>query len=522
MASTEAEESGARWSLAITTALTLVVNLPLIASNTIFGGDDWAWVWTYRAHGAGAVFRHLLDAAHPGFAPVLDVFFWLGGEIPGRAAHAVAITCHLCSGLILWRIFNVGRSYTVFATTISLAYLVSPFLGGLRGSMAHDTYDVFILAYFFSILLSSKPGIPAQVIAVIGCIIGLSIETLAVLEFIRWWHLYHSGWRGKPLAYRVLPYLLLIAILYISRATWLIPKGVFAGYNALLEPSAFEYIRLTFVNLWFFADIRKPLALFVDLARHDNPWIVVGLILAAAGSSAPLWRTKSELSRDHFLTLGLLGFAVLFVGMAPYVAIGREASLVDVSSRFAVASQFGAFILGAATISALRPAALRSVTLAAILLLFTANQIQLDKWLIYEGRIVGDFRRQVGAYLVGQDPQVLLVDFHPPTMSFLYLGRACLSSYDTNVSLELAAERNGSFVYDRACGEQVYADPAGCLITGYETPGPCPSIRRSAEFTLDPRFGDFTRLRLFDLVFTGDGERALPSGTFKTAENVTP
>lgn len=507
-------DAAPRRALVVATALTLAVDAPLLASNTIFGGDDWAWVWTYHAHGAARIFRLLLDASHPGFAPIIALTFWLGGAIPGRAAHAIAVLCHLCSAWGLWRIFDVGRDYAWLAVTIAIAYLLGPFLGDLTPSLVHVVYDVFILAYLCSIWLSGRTGNLALGAAVIACIIGLSIETLAVLELIRWWHLYYRGYRGKALAQRALPFLALVAALFVSRITWLVPKGIFAGYNAIEDPGAHNVAHLFIANLFFFADIRQPLALAVDLLRYDSVLIAGALLVAATALVLALPRRDDRPPRGQLGALALLGIAVFFTGMAPYIAIGREASRVDVQSRFAVVSQFGALILIALVITLLRPVALRIIAISAFLLLFAANQLQLDKWLIYEGQVVGDTRQQIGAYLTGKSPKVLLVDFDPPAKSFLYLKRACLSSYDINVGLEMAGQRNGSFVYDRACGPAVYHDPAGCLITGYDPAGPCPVDERTATFAIDPTIADFTKLRLIDVLRGAAGGPALASGTF--------
>jgi hypothetical protein len=507
-------DAAGRRALVAATVLALAVDLPLIASNTIFGGDDWAWVWTYHAHGVARIFHLLLDASHPGFAPVIVLTFWLGGEVPGRAAHAIAVLSHLGSTWILWRIFDVSRDYAWFAAAIAIAYSVGPFLGDLSASLVHDLYDVFVLAYLCSIWQSGRPGTLAFAAAIITCVIGLSIETLAVLELVRWWHLYHRGYRGKTLVLRGLPYVGLIIILFLSRVTWLVPKGIFAGYNAIEYPGLRGLFHLFVNNLSFFTDIRQPLDLAVDLFRYDSVFVLGALLLGIAALVLTLPRHTDRLSRGQIGTLAFLGIAVLFAGMAPYIAIGREATRIDTQSRLAVASQFGALILIALIISLLRPLALRVAAIAAFVLLFAANQLQLDKWLIYEGQVVGDVRRQIAAYLAGKPPEVLLIDFDPPAKSFLYLQRACLSSYDTNVGLEIAGQRNGSFVYDRACGAAVYHDPAGCLITGYDPGGPCPADKRTATFAIDPTIADFTKLRLIDVLRGAVGGPALATGTF--------
>jgi hypothetical protein len=140
------------------------------------------------------------------------------------------------------------------------------------------------------------------------------------------------------------------------------------------------------------------------------------------------------------------------------------------------------------------------LVLASVVFVFMANQLQLGKWLLYEAPIVANFRAQVGAYLAHADDQVLLVDFVPPATDFLFNRRVCLSSYDTNVSLELAGLRRHSFVFDRACGKSIYANSAGCLLTGYDPAGPCPAEHRTATFRLNSGLVPFTRFGIAEVL----------------------
>jgi hypothetical protein len=517
MTATEDERSERR-GVVVAIVLVAAINLPLIASNTIFGGDDWAWVSVYHTQGVSAILRHMIDAGHPGYGPLLDLFLFFGGPNVGRVAHGFAVGFHLGSGWLLWRIFRDARVSASFSSTLSILYLLAPYLADLHASWAHGLYDLVIFFYLSSLRLSLHHGYRWIAAALVAMLIGLTIETLLVLEPLRWWLLYHTRRDVRSVIRTSVPFLLLAGFLVVVRATLLVPQDVYSGYNAFVRPSFHEYLRLTIVNLWFFADIRQPLAFAAGLARFDNPAIFSVLSLGACLIAATAYRQRLEFSRRDLATLAIVAVIAIGGGMLPYIGIGREASRTDVSARFAVAAQFGVLLLGAIALQVLRPAGLRMAALAAIVLLFTADQFQLNKWLIYEGQVVGDFRRQVGAYLAQTNDQVLLIDFRPPAKDFLYLHRACLSSYDTNVGLERDGKRKGSFVYDRVCGPSVYADPMGCFLTGYDAPGTCPTERHDGTFLLKPDMTDFTRFRMIDLLrFTFWGP-PLDAGTFQLTE----
>lgn len=497
---TETDHKKGRLALICALVFFGVVNIPLALSNTIFGGDDWAWVWIYRTQGAASILRYMVESGHPGYGPLLDFVLFLGGDHVGQAAHIAAISFYLASGWMIWQIFRAANVAPGFALTLAVLYLGSPYLANLHASLAHSHYEFVIFIYLASIRLSQHRGIVALTVALIGLVIGLTLQPLVVLEAMRVWLFYHKSKSVRQSALAEAPYCLLVFFTALIYLVFFQPQGIYAGYNSVIVPSISEYLRLVFVNLLFFVDIRQPLAFAFDLARFDTILIFAVLAFGAfiIARIAPL---KRAIALDPaFAALAVLSLMMIAVGILFYVVIGREASRVDYSSRFGVAAQFGFLVLGAIVLNLLRPASLRILALFSFVLLFSADQLQLYKWLTFEGKIVGDFRGQVGTYLQISGPMMFVVDFNPPTKKFLYVQRACLSSYDMNVSLEIAGRRYGAFVFDRACGPDVHAPARGCSVTAYDPTIPCPVEHGTASFTLRPDRVDFYRFRLVDLI----------------------
>ena len=479
--------------------LAVAVNLPLLVSNTIFGGDDWAWVWVYRSQGVGAIPRYMWQAAHPGYGVFLDLCFLLGGNRAGQVGHFFAVSSLLACGWMIWRIFRDARFSPSVAATFAVLYLSSPFLADLHGSLAHSFYEPVTFFYLLSIWLSLRRGTVAIAGALVAMIIGLTIETLIALEPLRWWLLYRERSNWRETAGAIAPFAALALAAVAVRVMWLTPEGIYRGYNDIAAPDGHDFARLAKQSARYFLDVREPVRFAGDLWRYDNPLLGIVLLVGAFFAGRAAWRNGTTNSSE-LKGLLIVGVIVLVLGTIPYITIDRFPSRFDVNSRYAVASQFGALLLAVGALQLVRFAPVRALVLASVVFVFMANQLQLGKWLLYEAPIVADFRAQVGAYLAHADDQVLLVDFVPPATDFLFNRRVCLSSYDTNVSLELAGLRRHSFVFDRACGKSIYANSAGCLLTGYDPAGPCPAEHRTATFRLNSGLVPFTRFGIAEVL----------------------
>lgn len=493
------DEQLARISVVMAASLAVFVAIPLFVSNTVIGGDDWAWIWTFHTYGATAVQHYVAASGHPGFGPVLNFLLYFGGADVGRFAHVYAIAFHLATGWLLWRIFRETRLSAAMAATVAILYLATPFLAELHGSWAHALYDSAIFFYVLSIWLSLRPGYVALAAACVAVVIGLSIETLAALEPLRWWALYRMHDRRRAALQAALPYLGMVLLVGLARSFWFVPSGPYAGYNAVVHAGLGSYLRAAVQHLWFFADVGQPIVFTGSLIEHDNPALPWIIFIVACVASASLWRSAAAEKRE-LIPFFCIAAAILVLGMAPYVLINQVPSRIDVSSRFAVASQFGALLFIAGGIQLLRFAPVRAGALAGLVFVFMSNQLQLGKWLLYEGQVVGNMRQQVGAYLAQNGDQVLTIQFEPASHDFLDLNRACLSAYDTNVSLELAHARHGSFVFDAGCPYRYYGKTDTCMITGFDPPAPCPAEQRDAIYRLKPDLGPFTHFHLADLL----------------------
>lgn len=495
-ADAKAGEAAARWCVLGMIALTLAVNVPMFICNTVFG-DDWAWVWVHHWQGAGAIQHYLTMIAHPGFGPLINLPFLIGGDVPGRAARTMAVIFHLANGWMLWRIFREGRGHAIFGASVAILYLASPFLNGNRATLSHAEYDVFIFAYLASVRISGRRGVGAMIAAILCQAVALSIETLAPLEIVRWWYLWQRGEQPKAIAWRGAPYVSIVLALLIARLTVFVPGGYAIGHNAV-EPLAIGTVLHGIVtHLHYYLLAMEPLKFVPKLFGHENAAIIVVLFLASAGVGFVAYRIPpAALPPRRRLALFVVGGVVLFAGMAPYVAAGRPPTWTGFYARLAVMSQFGVFILGAAVLAVLPGRAARGVAIALLVFLFSAMELQFGKWMLYDELVVGDFQSQLADEFAHHDPELLFVHFQPRSDKILFVGR-CLANYDINVALNITGRDRGSFAYDADCQAAEYTADGKCGATAFAQT-PCPP-KWDADFRLRPGMQPFTRFRIADL-----------------------
>src|SRR5262249_42480354 len=249
-----------------------------LAAPPLLGSDDWAFAWVYRNEGAAYVQKYMTHAAHPGYAPLEILFFWLGGESAARVARAVAILFHLLNGWLLWRIFRNGSGNPSFAASLAVLYLVAPFLGGLDFIFTAAEYDVFIFFYLFSIWVCSSTNVLVITLAVICALMGLALETLAALEPIRWWLLYRQLRDVRAVAWRAAPFALVILLAAVLRLVWIHPAGVYFEYNAIQQIDLGEYLHAFYRHLSFFLAAIDSVENLTALARYDSPYWLAGLL----------------------------------------------------------------------------------------------------------------------------------------------------------------------------------------------------------------------------------------------------
>lgn len=510
-----AEENAPR-CVVIALGLTFLVNVPLLILGTVFG-DDWAWVWVHHWKGYAALQDYTWQFSHPGYGPIMNLFFWLGGDDDGRIARSIALAFHLTNGWLLWRIFRDGRSAPAFAATVAILYLSAPFLGGLRASSGHDTYDLFIFCYLLSIWLSTRSTVLSFGGAIVSLLGGMMLETLAALEVIRWWYLYRQGYDLRTFVRRVLPFLAVILIVAVSRATWLVSYGdIYAGHNTIKKFALWDLLKQTYHHLAFFVNAMQPVRYVSSLFLADNILVTIALALLAAAIGITRFRADSaQPSRDKAI-LAALGLVVLGLGIFPYAAIDHSPVWTGLYSRFAVASQFGIFILTALLIDSIRGSAIKAGIFATVVFIFSGMQLQFGKWALFDEQIVNDFQSQLAIEFKTHDSELLFVRFQPRSDEILYLKR-CLANYDINVALDVRGERHGSFAYDADCGADEYTEDGKCGVTAFERT-PCPP-KQQAEFRIHPGIEPFTRFDVVDLAKMALAGSRLDTGTLFVDRN---
>jgi hypothetical protein len=487
---------GARQSVCVGMGLllTFLASLPLLLSGTGFW-DDWAWVGLYQLAGPNGIQDAMMQVRHPGYGPYFNFLFWLDPLEPWRPARIFAVAFHMANGYLLWRLFVEARSGAAFALSVAVLYLISPFLGNLRGTLSHTNYDAFIFFYLLSIFLVGRRSIWAVAAAVVTAAIGLSIETLAMLEVFRWWYLYRRWGEWRVCLWRAAPFVVL-ACAVVAIQFWL---GSYSGYSSLRPLGVSDIVANIFKHLSFFVLSLEPVRYVGALFIYDDLWIAILLAVVTAALGIAQYRLSGEPSDRDLIEFAVLGVVILGAGMLPYVLAGRTPGWTAFGARFAVVSQFGVLILGATLIQLFRGRPIRAAALAVAAFVFAGIQIQFGKWMLYDEQVMHDFIGQLGAYTRSAEPQLFTVRFSPSTRDVLYLKR-CLYSYDINVPLNLAKLRNGSFVVDQSCGGEQVTAQGNCSGTGISESGNCPAPRTSGEFLLKEGMERFTRLRLLDLV----------------------
>jgi hypothetical protein len=492
-----ADETQSLRCVLVAMALTVAVNIPmlLLRTDTVFI-DDWAMVWINHWQGPAGIREVFWQMAHPWFGPLNNLLFWLGGDVPGRLARILSLLFHLANGWLLWQIFKAGRGASLFAATIAVLYLISPFLGAPRATFA--LYDVSIFFYLLSIWLSGRAGIAAFAGSLVTVLIGLSVETLAALEPIRWWYLYRRGYNVRSAAHRAVPCLAIVFAVAVSRLTWEAPYGeLYGGHNAIKPFVFWEFSKQVILHLLYYVRALEPLRYVPALFIHDN--LLIGGMILLAAMLAGYWhfRTADGMSRREQAVLFSIGLMVLGLGMLPYVLVQKNPpAWTGFYAYLAVASQFGVLILAALAISMLPKPVLRGAALALVVFIFSAMELQFGKWAMYDGQVMADFRAQLATEFRTHPSELLFVRFRPASSEILFV-KTCLNNYDINVALDIRDLRNGSFAYDEDCGAQYFARDGKCGVTEYERV-PCPP-KSSGEFRIRPGMQDFSRFRLFDL-----------------------
>lgn len=493
---TSADENAKRCVI-VAAVLTFLISIPLFALHTGYG-DDWAWIWVHHWQGAAGIRHFMWEVAHPGFGPALNLFFWLAGDAAGSVARATAILLHIVNGWLLWSIFGIRRELRCFAATVAVLYLMDPYLGDLRATLSHAaTYDAFIFFYLLSIRLSIKPGAAGIIVALACQLIGLSIETLAALEAIRWWTFYETGNRKWSLVARAAPFIVIVLALFLSRLTWLVPFGVYANHNSMKHFDINAYLRHAGADITFFFTALEPARFVLSLLARDN--VVIGGVLALGTALIAVARygADSILETRCSLRLAGLGFMLLCLGILPYAVVERDPSWTGFYSRFEVAAQFGTFIFAGLLVDSLRARTLRSIAFGCAVFVFAGMQLQFGKWALYDQAVFDDFERQAAIEFAHHDPELLLVRFEPESDQVFYLDR-CLANYDLNVLPDIIGARHGSFAYDAGCDAAIDTANGKCGVTGFDE-APCPPVTE-ATFKIDPDNDDFRRFRLWSLI----------------------
>ena len=503
--------------------LTCCVMLPLLAAPVLYSSDDWAYGWIFHNQGGIGVIRYMLHAGHPGLGFFLSLLWDLGGKNPALWSHIIAIVFHLANGWLLWLIFQKIPNGRKFAAILATLYLVSPFVAGFDFGLSATLFDMVIFCYLLSIWLSGYGNVFLMLCAVLAALVGLSLETLAALEPIRWWYLNRQYPNIRAVIWRALPFACAALLISIARIVWFQPEGAYFGYNAIKAVDFGEQLHLAQQHLSFFFGAIDSLWYASALVRYDSLLALIP-VAGAVAVFVTLARAGPMPRYPELALLVALGVLVLLMGMLPYNLIGSVPQRIDNVARFAIVSQFGALILFSVIISLVPSVSLQAMATAMLVFIFACVPLQMTKWLLYEELVLREFRTQVGAYLAESAKQVLVVQFLPPSSHFLYRHRGCLSSYDINVALEVSGLRQGSYVFDRDCGATYYNSTYCGFWFGFFIQ-PCPTTRLSGQFRLNPGADNYEKSRLIDLATMvqlkdrwGIGELTIDNSTDSTSE----
>jgi hypothetical protein len=478
------------WIAAI---LAVLASAPALFARQIFG-DDWTVYYVYWTEGAASVTRLMWQAAHGGYAIPMELFLALWSDTPSIVARTVGLSCHLVSGVLLYR--ALGQSpFTrpIAALTVAL-FLLTPFYV-IRLTL-NAVYDFFLVFYLLSLVLMNARSRGLRWTAPFFLFFSLSLETLIALEPLRLLLAWRAGERWTAWLARLVPFWLAVIAVIVLRLTIMGKSGHYANQYAplhdinVITSALFVHLQafpraVSFACESAFALFGRKVALALMFAA------IAVFALFGATTFWTRWLAKSLASGGNTLLLLLLGAAITVIGAAPYALVGVYGDVTRGESRYLFPSQFGILLLIATAIQCVPVARLRAAIAGGTIAIFALSMAHDSKWLLYDGLVTTDLTRQARAALLADpEPKVVELKITPASHTLLFRYR-CLGASDMNAAqIILRDKRNQpSFIYTDNCGD--FTNPAfiprgWCPVSSVDSGFPCPPRRETWLYRAAP------------------------------------
>jgi hypothetical protein len=307
--------------------------------------DDWTLVGL-SADQLTAAFAEL---GLPWLGPVYAVL--MATPLPGLFGHAIIFAAYLTSTLlfhsILCAIPGVRRMDALVAAA---TFAVLP-VNYARVALIDLTYALSLAAFLAATWLLVRFVAHGSVVARVGALVlflysftTASLLVLYVVPLLAYAAVVKrtTGMSLARIAFRHADFLVLPVAFWALRSVFLVPRGLYEGYNTLSLAGIVNVPRLML-------DI--PGQVIVDpLVRAADAAGLVGLAAGIALGGWLLWRARADEERDGVptLALALAGVVVLGLGVFAYLAVGRIPTLEDWSSRHQLLVPLGVGLLAAA------------------------------------------------------------------------------------------------------------------------------------------------------------------------------
>lgn len=283
---------------------------------------------------------------------VWQPYYWLAlSWWPGvnYLAHALIFACYLVAALalnrIMMRIPGMDRRTRVFVPAIFAVFPVNAARIALVDFQYAISFAGFFVAWYLVAVDLDDPNLVRR-LSTIPFFIAAMMTTNSLMVFVilvplyvcwvKWEELRDVS--GALLLLRRYGYLLALPVIaWTLRSAFLQPWGLYADYNVVKWVEA--YWNLGEWPKAFMASVVDPLLSFSWLAVPLALLVYVGLRRV---------RTQMHVSPRFFASLAAIGFFTFFLGVAPYLAVGKvpsSANLEGWDSRHQLLVPLGAALM---------------------------------------------------------------------------------------------------------------------------------------------------------------------------------
>jgi hypothetical protein len=341
------------WRDRLVISLAYALSWGALLVNRGFYWDDWTLVGQSPA----ALLHQFSELGLP-WVGYLQVAL-LALPLPGLIGHVLAFCTYLLSTLILHAVLRrIPGLSRMDALIGAVTFAVLP-VNYARIALIDLVYGLSLLAFLAATWLLVRYVEDGRVsrrmaaLLLYACsfstasMLVLYVAPIALAAFFLW----RSGRLSVRSAFlHHADFIALPVIFWLVKSAFFTPSGVYQGYNALTL-RGLAMVPGSMVSIPY-------QVLFEPLSRAVN---VAGLLGLVAGVVAAVWllrRSRAD-EGDGFVParlLALTGAAVLGLGVFAYLAVGRDPTIWDWSSRHQLLVPLGAGLLAAAAVRGVRGA----------------------------------------------------------------------------------------------------------------------------------------------------------------------